>query len=150
MSPGEPFTIATKIRNPGPLPLTILGLDGDRTTQPNPYVGSIVSLGWVVQPTDGPITYLSANPADASASWPVTLAPGEELAITVVGRAGPCADPAGAVTTVPLSSVDLAYRSLGVRRTAEVGLPAAVFLTSKSPCTVEIPGGQVTYSTPGE
>ena len=52
--------------------------------------------------------------------------------------------------TVPLNSIDLAYRSLGVRRTAEVGLPAALFLTSKSPCTVEVPGGQVTYSTPGE
>ena len=98
LAPGESFTIATKIRNPGALPLTILGLDGDRTTQPNPYVGSIVSLGWVVQPTDGPITYLSADPADASASWPVTLGPGEELAIAVVGRAGPCADPAGTVT----------------------------------------------------
>ena len=51
---------------------------------------------------------------------------------------------------MPLNTVDLAYRSLGVRRTAEVGLPAGLFLTSKSPCTVEIPGGQVTYSTPGE
>lgn len=150
LAPGESFAIATKIRNPGALPLTILGLDGERTTQPNPYVGSIVSLGWVVQPTDGPITYLSASPEDASASWPVTLGPGEELAITVVGRAGPCADPAGVVNTVPLGHVDLAYRSLGVRRTAEVGLPPALFLTSKSPCTVEIPGGQVTYSTPGE
>ena len=119
LSPGEPFSIATKIRNPGPLPLTILGLDGDRTTQPNPYVGSIVSLGWVVQPTDGPITHLSANPADASASWPVTLAPGEELAIAVVGRAGPCADPAGTADSVPLNSVDLAYRALGVRRTVD-------------------------------
>jgi hypothetical protein len=150
LAPGESFTIATKIRNPGPLPLTILGLDGVRTTQPNPYVGSIVSLGWVVQPTDGPITYLSANPADASASWPVTLGPGEELAIAVVGRAGPCADPAGIVNTVPLGYVDLAYRSLGVRRTAEVGLPPGLFLTSKSPCTVEVPGGRVTYSTPTE
>jgi hypothetical protein len=150
LSPGETFTIATKIRNPGALPLTILGLDGDRTTQPNPYVGSIVSLGWVVQPTDGPITFLSAKPGDASASWPVTLGPGEELAIAVVARAGPCADPAGVVNTVPLGYVDLAYRSLGVRRTAEVGLPALLLLTSKSPCTVEIPGGQVTYSTPGE
>ena len=150
LSPGESFTIATKIRNPGALPLTILGLDADGTTQPNPYVGSIVSLGWVVQPTDGPITYLSARPEDASTSWPVTLGPGEELAIAVVGRAGPCADPAGVVNNGPLGSVDLAYRSLGVRRTAEVPLPATLFLTSKSPCTVKTPGGQVTYSTPAE
>ena len=132
------------------LPLTILGLDGHRTTQPNPYVGSIVSLGWVVQPTNGPITYLSARPEDASASWPVTLAPGEELAIAVVGRAGPCADPAGAVDTGPIASIELAYRALGVRRTVEVGLPPLLFFTSKSPCTVQVPGGQVTYSRPGE
>jgi hypothetical protein len=150
LSPGEPFIVATKIRNPGALPLTILGLDGDRTTQPNPYVGSFVSLGWVVQPTDGPITYLSARPEDASASWPVTLRPGEELAIAVVGRAGPCADPAGVVDSVPLASIDLAYRALGVRRTVEVGLPPMLFLTSKSPCTVQVPGGHVTYSRPGE
>ena len=150
LSPGESFIIATKIRNPGALPLTVLGLDGDRTTQPNPYVGSIVSLGWVVQPTDGPITHLSAKPEDASALWPVTLAPGEELAIAVVGRAGPCADPAGTVDTAPLGSIDLAYRSLGVRRTVEVGLPASLFLSSRSPCTVQVPGGEVTYSRPGE
>ena len=32
----------------------------------------------------------------------------------------------------------------------EVALPAALFLASKSPCTVQVPGGEVTYSTPGE
>ena len=51
---------------------------------------------------------------------------------------------------MPLSYVDLAYRSLGIRRTAEVALPAALFLASKSPCTVQVPGGEVTHSTPGE
>ena len=44
--------MATTIRNPGVLPLTLLGLDGARTSQPNPYVASIVGLGWVPQPTD--------------------------------------------------------------------------------------------------
>ncbi|MBA2299498.1 MAG: hypothetical protein H0W22_01865, partial [Chloroflexi bacterium] len=87
---------------------------------------------------------------DASASWPVTLAPGEELAIVLVGRAGPCADAAGAVGTLPLNHIGLAYRALGIRRTSEVGLPAVLFLTSKSPCTVQVPGGEITYSTPGE
>ena len=150
VAPGETFTLAYKIHNPGVLPMTILGLDGASTTLGNPHVASIDSLGWVVQPSDGPITYLSAKPEDASARWPVTLGPGEELAIVVVGRGGPCADADDVVRTVPLNHVQLVYRTLGLRRSTEVALPAAVFVTSMSPCTVEIPGGQVTYSTPGE
>jgi hypothetical protein len=149
LAPGEPFTYATVIHNPGLLPLTILGLDGVRTTQPNPYVASIVSLGWVIQPTGaGPITTLSARPEDASASWPVTLRGGEALAIVIVGRAGPCADANGTVAAFPLGFVDLRSRVLGFERTTEVGLPSVMSFTSKDPCTVEIPGGTVTYSTP--
>jgi hypothetical protein len=150
LAPGEPFTMATTIRNPGALPLTVLGLDGIRTSQPNPYIASIVSLGWVPQPIEGSITYLSANAEDASASWPVTLAPGEELAVVIVGRAGPCAEPQGIVTDLPLTHLGLRYRVLGLERTTDVGLPAVVFVTGKSPCTVEIPGGTVTYGNPGE
>ncbi len=150
LSPGDPFVLTSKIHNPGVLPLTVLGLEGVSTTEPNPYIASIVSLGWVVQPSDGRVTYLSARPEDASARWPVTLAPGDELAIVVVGRAGPCAAADDIVRTVPLSRFDIAYRALGIRRTAVVELPAAVFVTSKSPCTVDVPGGYVTYTTPVE
>jgi hypothetical protein len=150
LAPGETFTLAYRIHNPGVLPLTILGLDGPTTTAGNPHIATIDSLGWVVQPSDGPITYLSANPADASAAWPVTLAPGEELAIAVVGRAGPCADADDVVRTVPLDDINIAYRALAIRRTVGIGLPAVVFVTSKSPCTVEVRGGSIRYTTPAE
>ena len=48
LDPGEAFTFATTIRNEGFLPLTVLGLDGVTTTQPNPYVASIDEhrAGW--------------------------------------------------------------------------------------------------------
>jgi hypothetical protein len=151
LDPGDAFTFATTIRNEGFLPLTILGLDGVRTTQPNPYVVSIVSIGWVVQPTDnGQVTYLSAKPGDASASWPVTLGSGDELVIVVVGRGGPCADAGGTITDLPLTHVDLAYRVMGFQRSTEVGLAAILSFPSRSPCTVQVPGGTITFSTPGQ
>ena len=109
-----------------------------------------MSLGWVVQPTDGPITLPLGEPRGRVGVVARHARSGRGAGIAVVGRAGPCADPAGTVNTVPLGYVDLAYRSLGVRRTAEVALPATLFLAAKSPCTVEVPGGEVTYSTPGE
>jgi hypothetical protein len=150
VAPGQPFTMATTIRNPGVLPVTVLGLDGIRTSQPNPYVASIVSLGWVPQPTDGAITFLSATAEDASASWPVTLAPGEELAIVIVGRGGPCADAQGIIADLPLARLGIRYRVLGLERTTDIGLPAAVFVTGKDPCTVETPGGTGRYSNPDD
>jgi len=150
VAPGEPFTMATTIRNPGILPMTVLGLDGVSTSQPNPHVASIVSLGWVPQPTDGSITFLSAKAEDASASWPVTLAPGEQLAVVIVGRGGPCADAKGTNISLPLSHLAIRYRVLGLERTTDVGMPAVVLVAEKSPCTVEVPGGTVTYSNPGD
>lgn len=146
---GATFTFAATIVNPGVVPVTILGLDGVRTTQPNPYVASIVGMGWVAQPgPDGTVTTLSARPEDASATWPVTIRPGGSLVIVLVVRAGPCADPGGTVSDLPLTSVDVAYRVLGFERTTEVGLPATLSIPSRSPCTVEIPGGTVTYRAP--
>lgn len=150
VAPEEAFTMAMTIRNPGALPVTILGLDGVRTSQPNPYVASIVGLGWIPQPTDGPITYLSAEPDDASASWPVTLKPGQELAMVILGRGGPCAEATGVNTNLPLTHLDIRYRVLGLERTTNVGLPAVAFVAGKSPCTVDTPGGTVTYSVPRE
>lgn len=149
LEPGEPFTFTATVRNPGLLPVTILGLDGAQATEPNSYVASVVGLGWVVQPTDGDrINYLSARPEDASASWPITLGPGEELAIVLLGRAGPCAQPGGTGSVLPLGHIDLAYRVLGFERSTQIGLPAVLSFPAKDPCTVQIPGGTVTYSTP--
>jgi hypothetical protein len=48
------------------------------------------------------------------------------------------------------SLVAYARQGRWMRRIGVVVLVAALFLTSRSPCTVQIPGGQVTYSRPGE
>jgi len=146
LRPDEPFTLAMTIRNPGVLPLTILGLDGVQATQPNPYVASIVGLGTVDQPTDdGTVQALSARPEDASVAWPVTLSPGDELAIVLLGRAGPCAEPNGTGSTLPILWVQLTYRVLGIERSEPIGLPSVMWVPAKVTCTVDVPGGTVTY-----
>jgi hypothetical protein len=146
VSPGETFSIAGVVRNSGVLPLTILGLDGTRATRANPHVASIVGMGWVPQPVeDGRVHLLSAHPESASAAWPLTLGPGEEAAILLVGRAGPCAEPGGSGSVVPLSRFGMTYRVLGIERAEEVPLPADLVVPAMTTCTVEVPGGSVTY-----
>ena len=149
LQPDAPFTLGMTVRNRGALPLTILGLDGVQHTAPNPYVATIVGLGSVEQSTgDGFVTTLSARPEDTTVAWPSTLAPGEEMAIVLLGRAGPCAEPAGTGSGLPLLHVQLTYRVLGIERSESVGLPVAVFVPEKATCTVDVPGGTVTYSDP--
>jgi hypothetical protein len=146
LRPDEPFTLGMAVRNPGALPVTILGLDGVQSTQPNPYVASIVGLGTVDQPTDdGTVQILSAKPEDASVAWPLTLSPGDELAIVLLGRAGPCAEPGGTGSTLPIMWVQVTYRVLGIERSQPIGLPPTVWVPAKATCTVQVPGGTVTY-----
>jgi hypothetical protein len=149
LQPDAPFTLGMTVRNRGALPMTILGLDGVQSTAPNPYVATIVGLGSVEQPTgDGFVTTLSARPEDTTVAWPSTLAPGEEMAIVLLGRAGPCADPDGTGSGLPLLHVRLTYRVLGIERSESVGLPVALFVPAKATCTVGVPGGMVTYGEP--
>jgi hypothetical protein len=149
VEPGAPFTIGAILHNPGPLPVTIMGLDGAQATEPNPFVASFVGIGWVVQPTEtGRTTRISAQPQDASVSWPVTLGPGTDLAIVLLGRAGPCAQPGGTSRGLPLLHVDVAYRVLGFERSAEIGLPAILTIPGRDPCTVDSNGTTVTYRNP--
>jgi hypothetical protein len=149
LAPGETFTLAGVVGNPGVLPVTLLGLEEVRPTGANPDVASIVGLAWVPQPVDdGRVHLLSAVPGATSATWPVTLAPGEEAVIVVLGRAGPCAEPGGTGSVLPLTSYSMTYRALGIERSTAIGLPAAVVVPAKSTCTVSIPGGTVTYGPP--
>jgi hypothetical protein len=149
VSPGETFTMGGVIRNPGVLPLTLLGLEDVRPTTGNPYVAAIVGLGWVPQPTDdGRVYVLSSNPAAASAAWPVTLAPGAEISIIVLGRAGECAEAGNRRTADPLFHVPVRYRVLGIEQVADVPLPATVFVAGKDVCTVETENATITYGPP--
>ena len=146
LQPEEPFTFGMTIRNGGALPMTILGLDRVQSTQPNPYVAAIVGVGSVEAPTEqGYVLTLSARPEDATVAWPLTLAPGHELGIVLLGRAGACAEPGGPGSNLPFLQVQLTHRVLGIERSEAVGLPVALFVPSKSTCTVEVPGGTVTY-----
>jgi hypothetical protein len=90
---------------------------------------------------------LAAAAEAASAAWPVTLAPREELAVLVLARAGVCAEPSGTGPVLPLFRFPVRYRALGIEQTTDVSLPADMFVAAKARCTVEIPGGTVTYGT---
>jgi hypothetical protein len=149
LRPDETVTLAGIVRNPGVLPVTIVGLDAVRPTGANPHVASIVGLGWVPQPVDdGRVHLLSAQPAATSVAWPITLGPGEEAAVVALVRAGPCAEPAGNGPVLPLTNYTVRYRVLGIERTAVVGLPATAFVTARNECTVDVPGGSITYGPP--
>lgn len=146
VSPGETFTMGGVIRNPGVLPLTILGLEDVQQTAGNPYVAAIVGLGWVPQPTgDGRVHVVSAAPASASAGWPVTLDPREELSFLVLGRAGVCAEAGARGTVGPLFDFPVRYRVLGIEQTAQVPLPASAFVGARDVCTVDVEGATITY-----
>jgi hypothetical protein len=149
LRPGDAFTFGMTIRNRGALPVTMLGLDGVQATHPDPYVASVVGLADVPQAIDdGSVQTLSARPQDARVAWPQTIGPGEEMAIVLLGRAGPCAEPGGTGGNLPILHVQVTYRVLGIERSEVVGLPLAVFVQEKAPCTVQVPGGTVTYNEP--
>lgn len=146
IEPGEPFALAMVVHNTSPVPMTILGLADIGTNLDFPPVARFVSLGWIDQSTtDGSIRFLSARPEDASTNWPITIPPGGRLGVVALGRGDECAEPRGTGSTLPLLRVPIAYRVLGVDRVAEVGLPALVVVAAASVCTVEIPGGTITY-----
>jgi len=101
------------------------------------------------QPTDdGRVYVVSAAPGAASAAWPVTLAPGDEISIIVLGRAGECAEAGNRRTADPLFHIPVRYRVLGIEQVADVPLPATVFVAAKGVCTVETENTTITYGPP--
>ncbi|MEX2182831.1 MAG: hypothetical protein WEC14_00125 [Chloroflexota bacterium] len=146
IGPTDPFTVAFQIHNPGALPITLLGLDGPLDPNASVHAASLVSLGWLPDPAAvrGDLV-LSARPETAVVAWPITLAPGDRLILVVMGRGGACAEPGGTGGSLPITSVPLAYRVLGIERTTDVGLPATLFIAARKGCTAPIPGGFVTY-----
>jgi hypothetical protein len=142
----ETFAVGGVIRNPGVLPLTILGLQDRQQTTGNPHVAAIVGLGWIPQPTDdGQVHVISAAPASASSAWPVTLAPGEELSVMVLGRGGECAEAGGTGPLSLLQYFPVRYRVLGIEQTVQIPLPVTAFVAARATCTVQIENGTITY-----
>ncbi len=139
VGPGEPFTLGVTITNPGPLPITILGLDGIQLHSPSL---AIVGLARIPQPTaDGTVTVISARPADAVVSWPVTMAPGDDVALVFLGRGGACASPDGIWNTLPTNWIDLTYRVAGWDRVETIGLPVTIAVPTDTACVEAGPQG---------
>lgn len=121
---GEPFTFAITLRNPGPLPMTILGLPST-FTEPGPgYVPGLEIVGLGVR--SGSVT--RGTPDGAEEFQPVLLGAGEEVQLVVVGRGGTCA--AGSMAAMEsiatATHLPIAYSILGATRVVEIGLPAII------------------------
>lgn len=121
---GEPFTFAITIRNPGPLPMTILGLPSV-FTEPGPgYVPGLEIVGLGTR--TGPV--IRGGPEGAQEFQPVLLGAGEEVQLVVVGRGGPCA--AGSMAAMEsiatATHLPIAYSVLGATRVVDIGLPAII------------------------
>jgi hypothetical protein len=122
----EPFTFSVTIRNPGPLPMTILGL-AETFTKPGP--GFVPGLEIVGLGTRGGST-INGIPGGAAEFEPVRLATNEQVQLIVVGRGGTCA--AGSLEAMEsvaiLTHLPIAYSVLGANRVVEMDLPATVMV----------------------
>ena len=121
---GQPFTLSMTVRNPGPLPMTILGLGGT-FDKPGPgFVSGLEVIGLGTRSDD----LLSGSPSGAEEFQPVRLDEDQEVQLLVVGRGGTCAaGPLVAVETVAtVTHLPIAYSVLGVSRIAEIALPSVV------------------------
>jgi hypothetical protein len=121
---GEPFTFAITVRNPGPLPMTILGL-ASTFTEPGPgFVPGLEIVGLGMR--SGSV--IRGTPDGAQEFQPVLLAAGEEVQLIVVGRGGTCA--AGSIAAMEsiatATHLPLAYSVLGAPRVIDIGLPAVI------------------------
>jgi len=126
---GEPFTLSITVRNPGPLPMTILGLGGT-FDKPGPgFVSGLEVVGLGTRSDD----LLSGSPSGAEEFQAVRLDEDEEVQLLVVGRGGTCA--AGPLVTVEsvatVTHLPIAYSVLGVSRIAEIGLPSVVAVPTR-------------------
>lgn len=99
IAPGQPYTYVASVRNGGMVPVTLLGRRA--LSQPSgPY-----GLGLLRDPSNP-----SADPANVLPFRPVTLWPGQELALVFVDAGDACADPAASLPD--RAGGDLGGRSL--------------------------------------
>jgi hypothetical protein len=123
---GEPFTFTITVRNPGPLPMTVLGLSSS-FSKPGPgFVPGLEIVGLGTR--SGSI--MSGSAAGAEVFQPVRLNEDEEVQLLVVGRGGTCA--AGSLeageSVAILTHLPIAYSVLGSSRVVDVGLPSSVMV----------------------
>jgi hypothetical protein len=121
--PGETFTFVAGVRNATSVPISLLGLRASDTVASD-Y--NWTGLGLLRDPT-----MMSSKPEDVVRFTPVSLDPGQEVPIVIVGRAGRCADPGGPIppSRIPIEHgtqydvgpvLELVYEVAGWRQSAWV------------------------------
>ena len=127
-APGQPIEIVFTIRNPGPLPIRLLGVVQD------PYAKQMVIYRWSAlwlggDPNDGRTEIGSPQPFE-----PVDVQPGGELRVYLVGKAGKCAyGPSFSLAGNPEIAyasrgrqIHFAFSVLGLPSGGDVTLPVAL------------------------
>ncbi len=128
-----PFTLLLTLTNTSALPLDLLGLpDSVAVDAVSPYPPRFVGVG-----------ILDPKLFDSSSARPlkrVTVAPGEQIDLAFLGRAGPCATATGSSDSgYSLDRVKLAYEQLSLVHVQEVVLPEAVVVPAVFPCPPDSP-----------
>lgn len=110
------------VRNDGPLPVRILGLDSDKVHRLTPFIGPAeLLLGSAPDDPDGVIDWKETTPLDES-----TIEPHSQLVLWVRWEIGPCADEAPSYAPGsgigPPAWIPLRWSVLGISRTSNVDL----------------------------
>jgi len=131
--PGEPISVAFEVRNPGPLPIRLLGV-----VQSGPDTGfRRWTAVWLDEDSDGGLPGVQ----EATLFRPVDVQPDGSVVLYLVGRAGECAfgpdfRPDNDHTTfVPRRDVQIAYAVLGLSSVSEVELPVRLVEPQREECT---------------
>jgi hypothetical protein len=115
VGPGQAFTHIESFRNNSIVPVTVLGRES------SPESIGPEGLGILRDPSN-----LTADPSNVEPFHPVTVWPGQEVALVVVDSGWACADPAAALHSTGSNSPGgrllpaLVYDVMGWRRTGSV------------------------------
>jgi hypothetical protein len=114
------------VRNLGPLPVTILGIDSHEVPTMIPFVGPVeLRLGSPKNDPGGTVGWSSAAPL-----LHATVASGSDLALWIRWEIGPCdadhTQPYLADSGIALDSIPLQWSVLGIPRTTRIALPYVV------------------------
>ena len=128
----QPFTLVLTVTNVSRLPLTVLGLQ--RPEVPEGASGPILTARFVglgIQPPGTP------DGAQTTRFHPVTIGPGEELDLAVLGMAGACAVPSPGPDGsggYALDTVPLVYEQLTIQHAEDFPIPLSVGIATSDPC----------------
>ena len=124
VGPNEPVAVVFDIRNPGPLPLTLLGVVED----PNAVATRRWTAVWL-----GRHSNVIGFTDDTTIFQPTTVQPGDSVVVYLVGKSGPCAYGPGYASAQDVGGytnrgrqLRLAYSLLGLPTSAEITPPMEI------------------------